>query len=193
MIAGVFLAAGAARRFGADKLLSPLADGTPIAVQSARNLRLGVERVIAVVRPDDHELAALLRREGLDVIACTASPSGMGSSLAFGVQAASDAAGWLIVPADMPFIRPGTIRTLAMLIQSGAAIAAPEYMGRRGHPVGFNAEYFSALVVLAGDTGARPLIDAQRCAVQLFTCDDPGVLMDIDTPDDLAAAMALEI
>ena len=65
-------------------------------------------------------------------------------------------------------------------------IAFAQHRGRRGHPVGFAAELFSELVMLKGDEGARRLL--ARYPTAAVELDDPGVLLDIDTVDDPAAA-----
>ena len=112
----------------------------------------------------------------------------MGTSLAFGVTAAQDADGWLIALADMPFIRPDTIRAIAGLIRAGAPIAAPSHQGRRGHPVGFAWEFFHDLAQLSGDRGAHPLLVAHAARIQALECEDPGIFADIDTLSDHALA-----
>ncbi len=73
------------------------------------------------------------------------------------------------------------------LAARAAAIARPLYQGQPGHPVGFAAHYRDALMALHDDTGARNIVAAQRHLLQLIPCDDPAVLLDIDTPTDLAA------
>ena len=62
-IVGILLAAGRGTRFGSDKRLYPLSDGTPMAVAAARNLRPACDRLIAVLRPDSETLAGLLAAE----------------------------------------------------------------------------------------------------------------------------------
>lgn len=188
MIAGILLAAGAGTRFGGDKLLFPIADGTPVGVQAARNLLGGVDHGIAVVRPSDRRLADLLEAEGLRVAFCPDAQTGMGTSLAFGVSAAQDADGWLIALADMPFIQSGTIRGVAGLLRAGAPIAAPQHQGRRGHPVGFAHGFFHDLAQLKGDQGARAVLAAHAGQIQVFECEDRGIFVDIDTPTDLSNA-----
>ena len=185
MIAGLLLAAGASSRFGSNKLLYPLSDGTPIAVAAARNLKHAVERVLAVIRPGDDVLAQRLQAEGLEIAVCDSAAAGMGHSLACGIAAASDAHGWLIALADMPFVSPETLRTVIRHLEAGATIAAPSFNGRRGHPVGFGRSLYPELLALDGDSGARALLT--RHAVKLFECDDVGICFDIDTPADLKA------
>jgi molybdenum cofactor cytidylyltransferase len=185
MIVGVLLAAGQSSRFGTDKLIQPLPDGTPMVCAAARNLRTGSDRVIAVVQPGLSALGKLLGRENVEIVECTDAASGMGHSIACAVRSSPDAAGWLVALGDMPFIEPTTHRTIADALRAGAAIAAPEYGGRRGHPVGFGNRFRGDLSILTGDTGARDILDRHRDLLQLIACDDPGILKDIDTPADL--------
>lgn len=186
-IVGLLLAAGQGRRFGGDKLLQALADGTPVAVAAARALKAACVDSIAVLRPEQDALASLLEAEGLRVVRCAAARSGMGHSLAAGVAASRDARGWLVALADMPCIRVATLQAVAELIGGGAALAAPSYAGRRGHPVGFAARWRGALLALEGDEGARAILEQSRFLLHVLETDDPGVLQDVDSPADLAA------
>lgn len=188
MIAGILLAAGRSTRFGANKLVHPLPDGTPLALAALRNLRQGVDDVIVVVRPDDAELIRLIAREQAHVLACPEASRGMGASLACGIQASRAADGWLIALGDMPRIPPAVVAGLANRLRNGAAIVAPAFDGRRGHPVGFSCEFLEALCRLEGDAGARTILETNAAKVELITTHEPGVLRDIDTPADLLAA-----
>jgi molybdenum cofactor cytidylyltransferase len=185
-IVGILLAAGSATRFGSDKLLHPLPGGTPIAVASARNLIRSMPRVVAVVRPGVPALEHALRAAGVEVTVCDRAGEGMGVTLAHAVRAAGAADGWIVALADMPFIRPETIRRVADALAGGAAIAAPEYRGSRGHPVGFSPKFGIALRALTGDAGAREIVKANGAAVVRVEVDDPGVIRDIDTRADLS-------
>lgn len=182
---GILLAAGRSRRFGTDKLMHPLTAGLPMALVSAVNLQHILPNTIAVVRPDQLSLIKQLAAQKIKTVTLAQTDGGMGLSIASGVAAASDACGWLIALADMPFIQPATITKVLAALQSGSAIAAPVYRGKRGHPVGFAASFGGALRALQGDTGARDLLMQHKTEVELITCDDPGILADIDTPADL--------
>jgi molybdenum cofactor cytidylyltransferase len=189
-IQGILLAAGSASRFGSDKLAHRLDDGTPIAVASARHLREALPRSLAVVRSAHSALADMLRQEGMLIVECAQASEGMGVSLAAGVRASADAAGWLVALADMPFIRPDTIRRVAERLVEGEAIVAPFFGGVRGHPVGIAGSLRGRLESLRGDEGARSLLRENSDRVARLDVDDPGVLRDIDTPDDLAGLRA---
>ncbi len=184
-IVGVLLAAGFSRRYGANKLIQRLPDGTLVAVAAGRNLVAALPETIAVVRPDVPELAEALHDAGLRVVICETAHLGMGASLAHGIHAAVDADGWIVALADMPFIHPESIRAVARGIEAGAAIMAPQFAGERGHPVGFSARYRTELAGLTGDEGARQIL--KRDPITLVHCADPGVIRDIDTPGDLPA------
>jgi len=184
-IVGILLAAGQGTRFGGDKLLAALGDGTAVGVAAARNLATVMTEVIAVVRPEDARLIHLLAATGVAVQRCPTAWKGMGSSLAHAVQASAEADGWIVALADMPLVRPETIRAVASALEDGAALVAPAYRGERGHPVGFARDYGARLAALAGDAGARDILRAERERIMLLECDDPGVVADVDTPADL--------
>lgn len=190
-ITGILLAAGRGRRFDPqgrrNKLLQTLPGGDLVVVASARRLLSVCARVVAVVPPDGGGVAATLRALGCDVTVCPDADAGMGLSLAHAVRYSlqGDAAshGWLVALGDMPFVEPSTLQALADAIAAGAGIAAPLFDGRRGNPVAFGAIHRDALLILDGDQGARRLLTT--CPVTPIEVLDPGILRDIDSPDDL--------
>lgn len=184
-IAGILLAAGAARRFGAPKLLHPLPDGVPVGIASARTLVQAVPHTLAVVQPGDRSLIEAYAEIGLGIVENPFADAGMGASLAAGVSAAAGAGGWLVALADMPWIQPATVRMLADRLRSGASMVAPVFGGRRGHPVGFSHHWGDRLQALGGDDGARNLLAEHAGELVLLDTADAGVLEDIDHPDDL--------
>lgn len=184
-IIGILLAAGQGSRFGSDKLLHPLGDGTPMAVAAARHLRPACDRLIAVLRPGSDALAGLLAAEGYEMIICPDAEAGMGHTLAAGVRASPAALGWVVALGDMPFIAPSSHQAVADSLSAGASLAATSFEGRRGHPVGFAAEWFEQLVALTGDEGGKSILAAQRQKLLLCPVADAGVLRDVDQPSDL--------
>lgn len=193
-IVGILLAAGRGSRFGGEKLLAALPAGshgappaTPVGVAAAMHVVEALPEAIAVVRRHDALLSARLGDVGMRIVRCANADDGMGASLACGVAAASDADGWVIALADMPWIAPATIRAIAEALRSGADIAAPAYRGQRGHPVGFARRHCAFLSTLTGDSGARSLLEHGGDRLTLVAVDDAGILRDIDTPSDVTA------
>jgi molybdenum cofactor cytidylyltransferase len=185
MIKGILLAAGSASRFGGGKLSHPLADGTPIGIASLRTLRSALPNVIVVVRAGDEKLQALFSAEKVPVSVSRDAHLGMGHSLVCGIDASREANGWIIALADMPFLQPATIETVARRVEGSGRIALPAYRGEHGHPVGFGSRYRDELLQLGGDAGARALMRRHADDVEVIDSDDPGVLRDIDTKADL--------
>ena len=118
-------------------------------------------------------------------LVCEKAADGMGESLKTGIAATQGADGWIVALADMPFIRPATHLGIARALQRGAVIAAPAYRGERGHPVGLSGRFRDELLSLEGDAGARFILKRHAEQIHLVEVDDPGVLKDIDTPQDL--------
>lgn len=189
---GVLLAAGRGERFaahaaGQHKLLAGLPDGTPVVLRALERLQAAVgPAVLAVVRADDEVLAELLRAHGASVLPSRDSERGMGASLAAAARVLPDGSALLVALADMPAIAPATYRAVLDALHAGAAIVQPRCNGLPGHPVGFAARWLPALRLLDGDTGARPLMRAHAAEVTGLTVEDPGCLLDIDTPQDLS-------
>jgi molybdenum cofactor cytidylyltransferase len=185
----IVLAAGQGRRFRGErhKLEQPLAHGSVLAT----TLRHALETRLPVVVVTTESLARLvadqLARRDIVVVSDEDAARGMGHSIAAGVAERPSAAGWLILPGDMPLVQPQTLLTVAAALEDHP-VAYAQHNGRRGHPVGFAAELYSELIMLTGDEGARRLIARYpACAAEV---DDPGVLVDVDTVEDLATLRA---
>ncbi len=113
---------------------------------------------------------------------------GMGDSIATGVRACAQAAGWLILPADLPLVQPATLRAVAQAL-ANHTVVQPVYQGQRGHPVGFAATCGPDLMALTGDQGARSVLQVH--APYALAVDDAGCIHDVDTPEALDAARRL--
>jgi len=187
-VVGILLAAGRGARFDPagvqNKLLQRLPDGREVAVASAVNLLAAIPSVLAVIRPGSEALVERLQAAGCEVTICPNAEEGMAASLVHALSLMRDAHGWVIALADMPYVKPSTIATLTASVKQGAAIAAPVINGRRGNPVAFGCTHLDALLQLRGDEGARHLLGNHP--VTQVPVDDPGILRDIDTPEDLA-------
>ncbi|HKQ27582.1 MAG TPA: molybdopterin-guanine dinucleotide biosynthesis protein MobA, partial [Burkholderiales bacterium] len=61
----------------------------------------------------------------------------------------------------------------------------PYFRARRGHPVGISGAMFEQLILLKGDEGAKRILGQGADRLVKIPVGDPGVIRDIDTPDDL--------
>ena len=134
-----------------------------------------------------------VRASGLPWRLEDAGHPGMGDSIAAAGRATPEAAGRLLLPGDLPLVRPETLRAVAGALTGRICAAQPQYQGERGHPVGFSAGCRAQLAALRGNLGAAPVLKAMRAidAVADLVVDDIGVVTDVDTPAALAQAEAL--
>jgi molybdenum cofactor cytidylyltransferase len=150
---------------------------------------------VAVVRPGMEELAKALADEGCEVAVCENAAEGMGASLACAAHKAAQlspgADGYLVALGDMPFIRRSSIAAVRDALAGGAALVAPYFHSRRGHPVGLSKKFSRELLALKGDEGARQLLAAHASELVKIPLGDPGVIRDIDRPEDLAPPLAV--
>lgn len=152
-----------------------------------------------------HKLQALLAGKAvlqhtLDAVAASGLPwhledaghDGMGDTIAAAVRATPEAAGWLILPGDLPLVQAATLRAVAHALAQHAVVV-PMFKGARGHPVGFSAACRDALLDIKGNQGAARVVHEQAAinSVAYVDVTDEGVVTDIDTVDDLARAEAL--
>ncbi|HBH37141.1 MAG TPA: molybdopterin-guanine dinucleotide biosynthesis protein MobA [Curvibacter sp.] len=148
-----------------------------------------------------HKLQALLGdktvlQHTLDAVRASGLPwhleeaphPGMGDSIAAAVRATAHAEGWLILPADLPLVRPQTLRQVAAA-PAAQTVVRPVYQGRQGHPVRFARACAEALMALGGASGAVAVV--RRHGLWTVEVDDPGCVTDIDTPEDLARAQQI--
>ena len=190
-VVGIVLAAGQSTRMGQPKALLPCPPaGRTFVTQIIHVLREGGIDTIAVIgRVNDPDLRREVASAGLPVC-YVENPSpelGQLSSILVGVAFAEarQSAGILVLPVDMPLIRPETVRTALGAFAAGdEPVLRATYQGRHGHPVIFGAAVFRALRNANPEVGARAVLHQDPSRVRNLEVDDPGVLRDFDWPTD---------
>jgi molybdenum cofactor cytidylyltransferase len=187
----LIVAAGFARRFGSDKRLHRLPGGEALLITTLRSYRAAFDSVAVVIRHTDSELSRELSRafgHNVPIIVATENAAqGMAASIADGVRALSAWDYLFIGLGDMPYVASATLGRLRdVMIRARRAgesrIVVPRHDGTAGHPVGFSREFYSDLIALSGDRGARSVVVAHADRVEYLDTDDAGVLADIDEP-----------
>ncbi len=190
-ITALVLAAGRSSRMrGANKLLTPI-DGKPLVghvVDAA--LQSSCDRVVVVTGHMQAELAQALAGRPLTLTHNPDFADGLASSLKAGLAAVpADADGVLVLLGDMPDIDRRLIdRMIAAFSPADRrSIVVPMANGRRGNPVLWSSAFFAEMRELEGDAGARALIDRHEDQVAEIVVEHRGPLVDLDTPEALAA------
>ncbi|MDX2000590.1 MAG: nucleotidyltransferase family protein [Thermoanaerobaculia bacterium] len=189
-MAAVVLAAGGSTRMGDRHKLTALLGDRPLVAYAVDTVLASRARPVVVVTGHRAEaVRASLGGREVTFVANPEWPTGLASSLRAGLAVVPEAvAGVLVCLGDMPRIRAATLDALLDAFTGPTAIVVPEYQGRRGHPVLFGRDHFVELARTTGDVGARGLLE--RHAQNVVPVDDPGVLVDVDTPADLSALSA---
>ncbi len=100
----------------------------------------------------------------------------------------------LFTPVDYPAIRQETIRALVAAVdESDHLFFVPRYQGRRGHPVVFAASVLPEFLALPPDSDARSVIHRHRDDTRYLDVDDPGILKDVDRPDEYAELLKTSV
>lgn len=175
----LILAAGRGERFRAagghiDKLSAPLrmASGTQTVLEHVMSSAHASGLPWHVVTPDQ---------------TAHHGQQGMGTSIATGVAATLEAAGWLIVPGDLPLLQPESLQAVARALQLHPLVL-PIVQGQPGHPVGFDRRFREELLALRGENGGRTIV--QRHTPHRLFLNDIGCILDVDTPELLDRAEA---
>ena len=190
----VILGAGASSRMGRPKLLLPWRDTTVIGHLLKQWRELGAAQIGIVLRPQDAPLAAEFDRLDFpraDRIENPQPERGMFSSIlcAAGWPGWKDEiATWAIVLGDQPYLRPETLRQLLEFHFANAdAVCQLEFDGHARHPVLLPRRAFKELKASPAETLKdflkRTSVRSIRCSV-----DEPGLALDINTPEDYQRA-----
>lgn len=192
-ISALILAAGASSRMGSFKPLLPL-ENEPVIARVAGIFRTaGIADIRVVTGFAADRLIPVLANLGLSWTVNDDYSRGMFSSIQAGVRALGrDCRAFFLLPADMPFVRPATVgRLLAAFEQDGegadgkrSVVYRPHYGGRRGHPLLITAALIPEILAFSEPGGLRVLLARLDRGIVDIECDDPGILIDLDTPED---------
>ncbi len=197
-VGAIVLAAGWSARFraaggSAETKLTENLSGKPIVRMAAEAALASTARPVVVVTGHARSsVETALKGLGVETAFNPEFAAGLASSLKAGLSTMPpDVAGALVLLGDMPWVEARLIDALidGFLAKERALAAAPTCGGQRGNPVLLGRGLFEAAMGLQGDEGARRLIGALAAGELVEVealCD--GVVVDIDTPDDLAAA-----
>lgn len=186
-VTGVVLAAGSSTRMGTPKALLD-AGGATFAARLVDTLaRGGCASVVVVAGSGTGPVAEEVARTPARLVV---NPDGRGgqlgslrAALAELGTAGDPPAAIVFTPVDNPAVAPATVGALiGAWRRAHAAIVAPEYRGKRGHPVLVDMTIASEF--LEGDLpeGARTVVRRDPARVLEVPVDDPAILDDLDTP-----------
>ena len=193
MTIAVILAAGRSVRMGRSKALLPVNEGGATFVSHlVRQFRMaGFTRILVVGRGDDHALRAEVHAVDAELVINLNPDAGQLSSLLCGLETADGlgAAAIAVIPVDVPMVSADVIRRLVdRAATSSAPIVRAIHAGRHGHPVIFKRTVVDDLRDADPAVGARAVVRADASRVEDVDLGEPGVAIDVDTPEDYQRA-----
>ena len=189
MISAIVLAAGESRRMGSPKALLDLAGQAFIARICKTLLSAGVDEVVVVLGARAERIRpAVPSHPALRVVVNPDYARGQLSSLIAALSALSpESEAAIITLVDHPLIKEETFGSLIRAFREKASpIIVARYQDRRGHPVLFAREVYPELLAAPLAQGAKVVVRKDLGRVRELAFDDPGILADIDTPEDYA-------
>src|SRR5213594_1684026 len=180
-IAGVILAAGASRRMGTNKVLLELEGEAVVRRAARRALAAGLSPVVVVLGHEATRAQAELAGLACEFVVNPAFTGPTSGSLHGGLERLDpDIGAAVVMLADMVLV------TEQML----AAIVVARYGDVTAPPLLFRRELFAELLAWTGEGCGKTVVQRHRDEA-LFMDWPAEALMDVDTPEDFAAADAL--
>jgi nicotine blue oxidoreductase len=192
--AGVVPSSGSSTRMGRDKGLLEIG-GVSFLRWTVQALQEGgCEPVLVVVADGEDALADEASTAGAVVLLNPDPGEGPITSLRIALAALDGAIeGVAYLPVDHPMVRSDTVRLLLDAARrGGSSLTIPRYEGKRGHPAVFGRALFAELLDPQLDGGAKTVVHRHLSTALLVDVDDPGVTIDIDTPDVYEAVLAAQ-
>lgn len=189
-IGAVVLGAGLSRRMGSPKLLLPWGATTVIGKVVSTCVGAGAAEIVVVTGAETVSIrAALADLPATTVFNPDYQQGEMVSSLKVGLGALPEAiAAALVVLGDQPQIEANTISLVVGAYRSSQAqIVVPSYELRRGHPWLLHRSLWERIQSLSGERTMRDFLNEHAHLIHYVAVDTPGILKDLDTPQQYQA------
>lgn len=108
---------------------------------------------------------------------------GMFSSIQKGCQEVAEAT-FFITPGDCPLVKKETVRKI---MAHKGDVVIPSYQYKSGHPIKLSSYVKQKILDTQPDRNLREVL--KQFEKMYVDIDDPGVLMDVDTPEDYQRAV----
>jgi molybdenum cofactor cytidylyltransferase len=186
-IGTIVLAAGASSRMGRSKQLLEI-EGEPLLCRCIKiALAVNTDNVVVILGANEKPHREIIGQLPVHIISNYYWKTGMGSSIKTGlnylIQSDGQLDGVIILVCDQPSL---SVEHLRKLIDSfnvtKKPIVASGYSNSSGVPVLFGRSFFSNLLLLSDDQGAKKIVN--QFPDQVETIDFPNGSVDLDTEED---------
>lgn len=199
-VAAVILAAGESRRMGRPKALLDWGGKALLQHQLDELSAAGCDPLVVVLGHEALTIEAAIDCRGpCQIVVNSQYRTGRASSLRAGAASLPDATGAVIVASVDGPCSTATVRALIDAWRAGprrgapppGSIIVPRYESRNGHPALFDGSLLAEMrAVEERSEGLRALRRAHVASTTFLDVDDPLVTLNLNTPEDYAAARA---
>ena len=189
-IAALVLAAGQGRRMGANKMATEVAGKAMLRHVLQAAAASQAEGLFVVTGHERETVEALAEGSGATLLHNADYAAGLATSLHRGLAALPpEVEGVVVLLGDMPKVSAAAIDRLIAAFDplEGRSLCVPTWQGKRGNPLLFARRFFAEVQAIQGDQGARQLLGEYPDEVAEVPVEEPGVLLDLDTPEAVAA------
>ncbi|MEN6621710.1 MAG: nucleotidyltransferase family protein [Smithella sp.] len=189
----LILCAGRSSRMGKFKPLLPFGPDNFLSRIISLYRSVDIEDILVVLGHEADRVIPVLDELEANWIMNENYDRGMFSSIQTGVchlKKNKQSRAFFIHPADIPFVHPDTIKSLIAAFNTGKIdVCRPCYNGRYGHPPLICNTLHNEISQFNGEGGLRALLARYTETSWDVYCSDPGILLDIDTPEDYERAL----
>lgn len=188
----VLLAAGEGSRMGSVPKSLLVLDGKALIHRHLCALReAGLDEIIVVTGYHHEAIEAALVADGVRMVRNPNPQRGQQSSVRLGVSALGRGFDRvMVVLADQPLIDAADHDELMRAFThrpAGAGVMYPQVGEQRGNPVLFSGEVVARMLDSGDDADFRRFIDAHPDVVYRYPTSNTHFIIDLDTPEDIAA------
>lgn len=197
MIAAILLAAGQSKRMGQPKMPLPWGETTVLGQVIATLQGAGADRMVIVTGGAREAVEALVARYApafpgslSTVFNARYASGGMLSSVQAGLLELAEAGNpsaeaALIATGDQPQVQERSVRLVIQeYLHSRASIVVPSFQMRRGHPWLVARAHWQEILRMGPPDSLRSFLNRHADEICYVEVEDPGVLQDLDTPED---------
>ena len=184
-ISAIIPAAGLSTRMHMYKPLLKISNSTIVEHTISSLKKCKIKDIIVVTGHNHEKIKPVIVKAGARPIFNKKFKAGMLGSIKTGVQAlSSQTGGFLLLPVDIPMIRPATINNLISVFKkTGEDIIIPQFNGKPGHPPVIPAWLIPEILNLKNPSNLGTLLLSLKSSQQRHIVHDHGVLMDADTQE----------
>jgi CTP:molybdopterin cytidylyltransferase MocA len=150
----------------------------------------GIDEIVTVIGHRSDDLIPFVEATSTCYVINDTYQNGMFSSIQQGVRKLKGACeSFFLLPVDIPFVQPDTILQLLDEFNndSAALVCYPQFNSRRGHPPLIDSRLADQILTYDGQDGMRGFLKQYKDHSIIVPVDDPFILMDIDTQEDLSS------